>query len=176
MRRVVRLATVVVAVLLACRGVVPAQTAAPASSQADSPKKTPKKDIGQLHRRAQGRRGCRAGSTEEGAETRPRDQTRLRECPEGVFCGDPRGPGRGGTQQSRGRIRRARQCSEGVRSDPSLGIDKIGADLSSTKAGDGSDSVSNVNAYIIDTGIYHTHPDLNVVSHSNFTGDGKNRD
>ena len=45
MRRVVLLATVVVAVLLACSGVVPAQTAAPASSQADSPKKTPKNKV-----------------------------------------------------------------------------------------------------------------------------------
>ncbi|CAA9446831.1 MAG: hypothetical protein AVDCRST_MAG28-950 [uncultured Rubrobacteraceae bacterium] len=33
------------------------------------------------------------------------------------------------------------------------GIDRIDADLSSTKAGDGAGSVSNVNAYIIDTGI-----------------------
>lgn len=56
------------------------------------------------------------------------------------------------------------------------GIDKIEADLSSTKADDGSDSVSNVNAYIIDTGINLSHPDLNVIGHRNFTGDGKKRD
>jgi subtilisin family serine protease len=53
------------------------------------------------------------------------------------------------------------------------GINRIDADLSSTTAGDGSDSISNVNAYIIDTGIYK-HGDLNVVKHVNFTG-GKNR-
>jgi serine protease len=54
------------------------------------------------------------------------------------------------------------------------GINRIDADVSSTNAGDGSGTVSNVNAYIIDTGIYK-HPDLNVVKHVNFTG-GKNND
>ena len=55
------------------------------------------------------------------------------------------------------------------------GIDKIDADASSTQAGNGSGSVSNVNAYVIDSGIYK-HSDLNVVKHVNFTGDGRNRD
>jgi aqualysin 1 len=55
------------------------------------------------------------------------------------------------------------------------GINKIGANVSSTRAGDGSGAVSNVNAYVIDSGIY-PHSDLNVVKHVNFTGDGKNRD
>jgi subtilisin family serine protease len=55
------------------------------------------------------------------------------------------------------------------------GIDKIDADASSTLAGNGSGAVSNVNAYVIDSGIYK-HPDLNVVKHVNFTGDGRNRD
>ncbi len=55
------------------------------------------------------------------------------------------------------------------------GIDKIGADASSTKAGNGSGAVSNVNAYVIDSGIYK-HPDLRVVNHVNFAGDGKNYD
>ncbi len=55
------------------------------------------------------------------------------------------------------------------------GIDRVEADISSTKAGDGSGAVSNVNAYIIDSGIYR-HTDLNVVNHINFTGDGKNTD
>ena len=56
------------------------------------------------------------------------------------------------------------------------GIDRIDADQSSTKAGDGSGEVSNVNAYVIDTGIDANHTDLNVVNHINFAGDGKNRD
>jgi aqualysin 1 len=55
------------------------------------------------------------------------------------------------------------------------GIDKIDADLSSTKAGDGSGTVSGVNAYVIDTGIYR-HTDLNRVKHVNFVGDGRNTD
>src|SRR5215218_483934 len=55
------------------------------------------------------------------------------------------------------------------------GIDKIDADLSSTKAGDGSGAVSGVNAYVIDTGIYR-HTDLYRVKHVNFLGDGRNTD
>lgn len=56
------------------------------------------------------------------------------------------------------------------------GIDRIDADLSSTMAGDGTGTVSNVNAYIIDSGIDKSHPDLKVVKHVNFTGDGINKD
>jgi subtilisin family serine protease len=62
------------------------------------------------------------------------------------------------------------------------GVDKIGADESSTLAGNGSGAVSGVNVYIIDTGIYRgwTSPrkryrDLNVVNHINFAG-GENTD
>src|SRR5215210_752354 len=55
------------------------------------------------------------------------------------------------------------------------GIDRIDADLSSARAGDGTGSVDSVNAYVIDSGIYR-HTDLNVVGHRNFTGDGKNTD
>ena len=58
------------------------------------------------------------------------------------------------------------------------GIDKIEADLSSTAAIDGEvaseDEILNVNAYVIDSGIYR-HSDLNVVNHVNFAG-GKNTD
>jgi subtilisin family serine protease len=55
------------------------------------------------------------------------------------------------------------------------GVDKIGADVSSARAGNGSGAVSGVNAYVIDSGVYK-HPDLNVVGHVNFAGDGKNYD
>jgi subtilisin family serine protease len=58
-----------------------------------------------------------------------------------------------------------------------LGVgNKIVADSSSTRADNGSGAVSNVNAYVIDTGIYKAHIDLSVVQHVNFTGDGRNRD
>jgi subtilisin family serine protease len=55
------------------------------------------------------------------------------------------------------------------------GINKIEADLSSTKAGDGGqdttkNTISNVNAYIIDSGIDAAHADLNVVHHVTFAG------
>ena len=55
------------------------------------------------------------------------------------------------------------------------GINKIDADASSTRAGNGRGSVTNVNAYVIDSGIYG-HADLNVVKNVNRTGDGKNTD
>ncbi len=55
------------------------------------------------------------------------------------------------------------------------GIDRIDADLSSTQAGDGQGAVTNVNVYIIDTGIDARHRDLAVVRHVNFAG-GRNTD
>ena len=55
------------------------------------------------------------------------------------------------------------------------GINRIDADVSSTRAGNGSGSVTGVNAYIIDSGI-SAHADLNVVAHGNWTGDGRNYD
>lgn len=54
------------------------------------------------------------------------------------------------------------------------GLDKIDADLSSTRAGDGTGAAANVNAYVIDSGIA-AHPDLELVGHVNFAG-GKNSD
>jgi aqualysin 1 len=55
------------------------------------------------------------------------------------------------------------------------GINKIDADASSTKAGNGTGAISNVRAYIIDTGIDAPHRDLNVVGHVNFAS-GPNAD
>jgi len=55
------------------------------------------------------------------------------------------------------------------------GINRIDADSSSTLAGNGSGTVSNVNVYIIDTGADANHTDLNVVKHVNFAG-GTNND
>ena len=55
------------------------------------------------------------------------------------------------------------------------GIDKIDADASSTQAGNGSGAVTNVNAYVLDTGVDAAHTDLNVVGHVNFAG-GPNTD
>lgn len=57
------------------------------------------------------------------------------------------------------------------------GIDRIDADLSSTRAGDGqADSrADGIHIYIIDTGIDTRHSDLKVVEHVNFAG-GVNRD
>jgi subtilisin family serine protease len=53
------------------------------------------------------------------------------------------------------------------------GVDKIDADLSSTLAGNGSGAITNVDAYVIDTGIDTSHPDLNVVEFRSFTNGPK---
>jgi len=55
------------------------------------------------------------------------------------------------------------------------GINRVDADIASVQAGNGSGSVTGVNAYIIDTGI-RIHDDLNRVNRVNFTGDGQNTD
>jgi subtilisin family serine protease len=55
------------------------------------------------------------------------------------------------------------------------GVNKIDADSSSTKAGNGLGAITNVNAYIIDSGIDASHPDLNVVRNVNLVG-GPNTD
>ena len=52
------------------------------------------------------------------------------------------------------------------------GIDRVDADKSTTAAIDGVGGSLNVNAYIIDSGIYTTHADLNVVNHVNPSGAG----
>lgn len=54
-------------------------------------------------------------------------------------------------------------------------IDRIDADLSSTRSGDGKGSVSGVNVYEIGGGIARRNPELNVVQHVNFTV-GPNQD
>lgn len=64
--------------------------------------------------------------------------------------------------------------ASGVQSLP-WGIDRIDADASSTLAGNGTGTVSNVSAYIIDSGIDTKHADLSVVRHVNFAG-GPNTD
>jgi aqualysin 1 len=53
------------------------------------------------------------------------------------------------------------------------GIQQVNAHISSTQAGNGIGTVSNVNVYVLDTGV--THPDVNVVNHLNFAG-GSNKD
>lgn len=48
------------------------------------------------------------------------------------------------------------------------GIDKVDADVSSTRAGDGTGAVANVNAYVIDSGVDVGHADIAVAGHVSF--------
>jgi subtilisin family serine protease len=52
------------------------------------------------------------------------------------------------------------------------GVDRIDADLSSTKAGNGSGAVSNVNVYVIDSGIGTKVSDVNVAGMVSFAKGG----
>jgi aqualysin 1 len=55
------------------------------------------------------------------------------------------------------------------------GIRRIGANVSSTRAGNSSGKVTGVNIYVIDSGIA-THPDLNVVKRHNVLKSQPNKD
>jgi aqualysin 1 len=55
------------------------------------------------------------------------------------------------------------------------GIAKIGATTSSQASGNGTGAVTNVDAYVIDTGIDAGHPDLTFIDSVNFTN-GPNKD
>jgi subtilisin family serine protease len=55
------------------------------------------------------------------------------------------------------------------------GIDRVDADLSATMAGNNSGGITNVNVYVIDTGIDTAHADLHVTRHVKFAS-GPNRD
>jgi aqualysin 1 len=51
------------------------------------------------------------------------------------------------------------------------GVNRVDADTSSTRAGNGSGAVRGVNAFVIDSGV-NRHPDLNLVSRVSFAGGG----
>lgn len=55
------------------------------------------------------------------------------------------------------------------------GIDRVEADRSSTRAGDGRGRVSRVHAYVLDSGVDAEHPDLNVAGQLDFA-DGPSTD
>jgi subtilisin family serine protease len=55
------------------------------------------------------------------------------------------------------------------------GITRVGADVSSTRAGDGRGRVRGVNVYVIDSGA-DTHVDLNLVGRVNFVAGSPGRD
>ena len=55
------------------------------------------------------------------------------------------------------------------------GINRVEADLSSTRAGNGSGIVTGINAYVLDTGI-GVHPDLNLVRHVTMDASWPNTD
>ncbi len=167
-RRVVLLLTVTVATLLACTGVVLAQADAPASPRPEGV--IPDRYIVVLKDSEASERVASEQARRLGLEV---DQT-YRHALKGYaaripaeLLDDVRSDSRVAYVESDRVVRATAQVLP-------WGVNRIDADISSTQAGNGSRSVSNVNAYIIDTGIA-SHSDLNVVNHVNFTK-GKNTD
>jgi subtilisin family serine protease len=171
------LLTVVAAVVLAFSGAVLAQQTTPGSSRGGAPPETPKDKIpdryivvlddeapdpGEVARQHANEHGLQAGFV-------------YRHAIKGYSATIP-------NEQALQRVRNEDEVKyveqdgvvNAVAQTLPWGIDKIEADASSTKAGNGAGSVSNVNAYIIDSGV-GTHGDLNKVNHVNFAG-GKNAD
>jgi aqualysin 1 len=179
LRRTILLSTLVAAITLACTGVVVAQqtttpepTTPPASSS-DAPKTPNKKipgsyivvlkdneepepvvakkkqEIGDLKVKHVYKKALKGFAVEIPDE----EASKLRDNPEVAYV-----------EQD--------QEVQAVAQTLPWGIDKVDADRRTTKAGDGTGTISNVNAYIIDTGIDTDHPDLNVVNHVNPSGAG----
>ena len=173
MRRTVLLLTVALAMSLLCAAVAPAQqSATPGQGQGPPQDAIPGRYIVVLEEGVRDPTAvAREHAQHHGAEVLHTYQYAL----EGYAARLPEG--RLDEVRADGRVAyvEADQAMNAEAQTTPWGIDKIDADASSTLAGNGSGAVSNVNAYVIDSGIYK-HPDLNVVKHVNFTGDGRNRD
>ncbi len=177
MRRVSLLLTVVAAIVLAFSGAVLAQQTTPGSSRGGAPPETPTDKIpdryivvleddapdpGEVARQHANEHGLQTGFV-------------YRYAIKGYSATIP-------NEQALQRVRNEDEVKyveqdgvvNAVAQTLPWGIDKIEADASSTKAGNGAGSVSNVNAYIIDSGVGN-HSDLNKKGHVNFAG-GKNDD
>lgn len=198
MRRAILSLTLVATVLLACTGVVMAQAAAPSSSPPQtSAEKIPnsyivvfKDSVGQpakvANEQAQ-RHGLQlkfryAHAIKVHAAVFPNDRAlqRVRSDDRVAYVEQDRmvsaaAPSRAAKPEKSGKP--GKGGSAPVPQITPWGIDRIDADTSSTLAGDGTGSVTNVNAYIIDTGVDPSHPDLNLsaVGNVNLAG-GQNRD
>ena len=193
MKPTVLLLTMMGAILLACSGVVLAESTTPTTSQSDSPKKTEKEKISGsyivvlndnedpdqvVEKKKQEIGDLKVKHVYKNAlkgftvEIPDQEASKLRDNPEVKYVEQDQVATATAQNDNpndsakRKRHKRKHRSGGGGTTPPAQqlpwGIDKIDADLSSTLAGNGSGTVDGVKAYIIDTGIYTTHPDLNV--------------
>ena len=198
-RRAALLLTVVGAMLLAASsgGVLAQQggTSSPAASESAAPPKTPtavipdnyivvlKDDVVQDPEQVTGVRARRGGldPTQVANEQARRHGLKVRDVYQNTIKGYsaviPEDELQEVEDDPRVAFVEQDQETSAVKQNLPYGTKKIGADISSTKAGNGSGTVSNVNTYVIDTGIA-THSDLNVINPAayNAVNDGKNYD
>jgi subtilisin family serine protease len=189
MRRTLLLLALMAALLLACTGVVLAQSTNPTNSQSDSPKKTKKEkisgsyivvlndtedpdqvaekkkqEIGDLKVKHVYKNALKGFTV----EIPDQEASKLRDNPEVKYVEQDQvatATAQNDNPKNSGKRKKPPSGGGGTTRQPQQlpwGIDKIDADLSSTLAGNGSGTVDGVKAYIIDTGIDTTHPDLNV--------------
>lgn len=193
--RIILCFALVGAMLLACSGAALAQRASPpASPSQGSPPKTPaaekipdnyivvlKDDAAQDSEQVTSTRARRSGQdpTQVAAEQARRHGLTVRHVYQNTIKGYaaeiPEGELEEVENDPRVDFVEQDQVVRATAQKLPWGINRIDADVSSTKAGNRKGTVSSVNAYIIDTGIYNKHRDLNVVKHVNFTR-GKNTD
>jgi subtilisin family serine protease len=183
MRRAIFVLTLVAAMVFACAGVVLAQQqerTAPSPSQGDTPPKTPTEKIPDTYivvfdEDAVEEEDPRAVANEQAQANGLELKHVYRHALKGYAAKFP-------NDRARQRVENDERVSyveqdgvvNAVAQTLPWGINKVDADLSSTLAGNGSGAITNVNAYIIDTGI-GAHTDLNKAGHVNFAG-GPNDD
>jgi subtilisin len=168
-KRTIVILTLVGALVLACSGMVLAQSAAPgdgeqqAAAEKSAGHVVPGRYIVVLKDDADAKNVAEAHSRRLGVEITSTYQHALR----GYAAKIP--SARLSQVKSDPRVKFIQPDRTAVAFDQTMptGVDRIDGDLSSTKSGDRSGSVG-VDVAVIDTGINKTHPDLNVAGGRNF--------
>jgi subtilisin len=168
-KRTIVILTLVGALVLACSGMVLAQSAAPgdgeqqAAAEKSAGKVVPGRYIVVLKDDADAQNVAEAHGRRFGAEVTSTYQHALR----GYAAKIP--SARLSDVKADPRVKFVQPDRTAVAFGQTMptGVDRIDGEWSSTKSGDGSGSV-DVGVAVIDTGINKTHPDLNVVGGRNF--------
>jgi subtilisin len=176
-KRTIVILTLVGALVLACSGMVLAQSAAPSDGdqqgavEKSAGQAVPGRYIVVLKNDANARNVAEEHSRRLGAEVTSVYQHALR----GYAAKIPSARLPEVKTDPRVQFVQADRTAVAFSQTKPTGVDRIEGDLSSTKSGDGSGSV-DVDVAVIDTGINKTHPDLNVAGGRNFATWGSPND